>query len=74
MVRARKLERCGARTQRGIPCNAPPAIDREARQPIDGRCVQHAGQVRWSRGWIEQTGEEVVLVIPGMKITTNVGA
>lgn len=39
----RKRPRCGARTRRSAPCQAPVMWDKEKDQPRNGRCKLHGG-------------------------------
>jgi len=35
--------KCGAKTRKGTPCQAPPVWDKERDRPRNGRCKLHGG-------------------------------
>ena len=38
-----KRPKCGAKTRKGTPCQAPPVWDKEHDRPRNGRCKLHGG-------------------------------
>jgi hypothetical protein len=51
--------KCGAKTRKGTPCNAPPVWDKVADKAKNGRCKLHGGL---STGARTEAGREAIRV------------